>query len=272
MVEQVQTFELKDGNEIPQIGFGTFELKENTCKEAVNTALEIGYNHIDTAEEYHNESEIGEIIEQYNRKNLFLTSKVWPTNLHYEDVFKACKKSLERLRTDYLDLYLIHWPNEEIPIGETLDALAELVDDSRVRSVGVSNFTIEQLEEALSVSSVPITVNQVEFHPWLYQEDLLEFCKSNDVVLEAYAPVARAKFFDNDLIQELCDKYDRRPSQIVLRWEIQKGVVPIPRSGVEGHIRENFAVLDWELESEDVQKIDNIEHQERLITFHYGDF
>ncbi len=272
MSKQTSTRELTNGNKIPKIGLGTFKLRGDTCKKAVKTALKTGYKLIDTAEKYKNEQKIGETIKNRDREKLFLTSKVWPTNLHYEDVLKACEKSLERLRTDYLDLYLIHWPNEEVFVGESLDALADLVGDGKVKSVGVSNFTIEQLDEVLSVSEVPITVNQVEFHPWLFQEDLLEFCEDNGVVLEAYAPVARGRFFDDVVVQELSEKYGKTPPQIVLRWEIQKGVVPLPRSSDKEHIRENFEVFDWKLETGDVEKIDKIEHQERLVTFHYGDF
>lgn len=263
---------LADGNEIPRIGLGTYRLEGEECLETVETALRLGYDHIDTAEMYGNEGKVGEAIEDSNREDLFITSKVWPTNLRHDDVLTACNSSLERLGTSYLDLYLIHWPNDSIPLTETIRAMEELHDDGKIRSIGVSNFTKSQVEEAVEIAEIPITVNQVEFHPWLHQEDLLEFCEEREISIISYAPLARTQIFDDRVIQKLARKYERPPAQIALRWEIQVGVVPIPKSSSEDHLRENIQIFDWELNREDVEKINGIETEKRLVNMHYSNF
>ena len=263
---------MKDGNEIPAMGYGTYRLKGNECRRSVKSALKAGYTHIDTAEMYGNESEIGEVIDEVDRSDLFITSKVSPKNLHHDDLIEACESSLERLDTEYLDLYLIHWPNENIPTKETFSAMGELHKQEKVKSIGVSNFTIPEIKEAMDVSPVPVTANQVEFHPWLYQEELLDFCNENDIILIAYAPLARTKVLQDETIQELAEKYDKTPGQITLRWEVEKGTVPIPKAGSEPHIKENIQLFDWELDPEDVERIDSISKENRLINFHYSSF
>ncbi|PUU92267.1 aldo/keto reductase [Halanaerobium sp.] len=260
----IPTRKLKTGDEIPVIAYGTWDIAEENVGEKVEIALKAGYNHIDTAEGYHNEAGIGEVLKDYDRDELFITSKVLPSNLNYESVIKACKRSLEKLGTDYLDLYLIHWPNPAISLRETLQAMKYLVDQGLVKNIGVSNFSVYQLKVALKITQVPITVNQVEFHPWLYQKELLEVCDQNDVVLEASAPLARTEVLSDQTIVELADKYDKSPAQIVLKWELQKGIVPLPKSKSEGHIKENLELFDWELQAEDVAAIDNIDHQKRV--------
>jgi len=260
----IPTRKLKTGDEIPVIAYGTWDIAEENVGEKVEIALKAGYNHIDTAEGYHNEAGIGEVLKDYDRDELFITSKVLPSNLNYESVIKACKRSLEKLGTDYLDLYLIHWPNPAISLRETLQAMKYLVDQGLVKNIGVSNFSVYQLKVALKITQVPITVNQVEFHPWLYQKELLEVCDQNDVVLEASAPLARTEVLSDQTIVELADKYDKSPAQIVLKWELQKGIVPLPKSKSEGHIKENLELFDWELQAEDVAAIDNIDHQRRV--------
>lgn len=224
----------------------------------VEKALEYGCTHLDTAEGYSNESEIGDVIRDYDRSDLFVTSKVSPHNLHYEDVLKSCKSSLERLGTSYLDLYLIHWPNGAISIRETLWAMKKLHDRGLVKSIGVSNFGINQLKVAKGVSELPICVNQVEFHPWLYKKAMLNFCKKHEVILTASAPLARTQVLKDETIQDTAEKYNKTPAQIVLKWEIQKGAVTIPKTTSESHLRENFQLFDWKLNSEDIKKIDNI--------------
>ena len=260
----IPTRKLKTGDEIPVIAYGTWDIAEENVGEKVEIALKAGYNHIDTAEGYHNEAGIGEVLKDYDRDELFITSKVLPSNLNYESVIKACKRSLEKLGTDYLDLYLIHWPNPAISLRETLQAMKYLVDQGMVKNIGVSNFSVYQLKVALKITPVPITVNQVEFHPWLYQKELLEVCDQNDVVLEASAPLARTEVLKDETILEMADKYDKSPAQIVLKWELQKGIVPLPKSKSEGHIKENLELFDWELKTEDMAAIDNIDHQKRV--------
>ncbi len=272
MSEKIPVKKLADGNEIPKIGLGTWKLRGRECAETVEAALEIGYNHIDTAEMYGNESVIGEVIEDHDRENLFITSKVWPTNLRHDDVIESCKSSLESLGTSYLDLYLIHWPNESIPLSETIRAMEELHDDGKVRSIGVSNFTAPQVKEAIEIADIPITVNQVEFHPLLYQEELQEFCKNQEVSIISYAPLARTKAFDEPIVRELARKYEKSPAQIVLRWGIQVGAIVIPKASSRKHLKENIRVFGWELDRGDVEKINGIKTEKRLVNQHYSDF
>ncbi len=255
---------LKTGDEIPVIAYGTWDIADENVGEKVEIALKAGYNHIDTAEGYHNEAGIGKVLENYDRDELFITSKVLPSNLNYESVIKACERSLDKLGTDYLDLYLIHWPNPAISLRETLQAMKYLYDKGMVKNIGVSNFSVYQLKVALKITPVPITVNQVEFHPWLYQKELLEVCDQNDVVIEASAPLARTEVLKDETIVKLADKYDKSPAQIVLKWELQKGIVPLPKSKSKTHIEENLDLFDWELQAEDMALIDNIETEKRI--------
>lgn len=260
---------LKNGVKIPQIGLGTYQMQGDTCTEAVRYALDHGYRHVDTAEFYDNEAAIGDAIE--DRDSIFLTSKVWRTNLHHDDVIDACNASLNRLDTEHLDLYLIHWPNESIPMEETFDALEELYEKGKIRAVGVSNFTITHLKEAMGSSDVPITMNQVEFHPFLYQEELLEFCHDHDIQLTAYAPIARNKVAENEQIQEIAERHGKTPAQVSLRWLLQHGTIAIPKASTEAHIEQNMHVFDFELSDEEMRTL-NALPQERLIEPGFAEF
>lgn len=262
MTQKIPTLKMKTGDEIPQLGMGTYRLNGDEGLEAIKKALETGYNHIDTAEMYGNEEIVGKAISQYDRSKLFITSKVWPTNLHYEDVLDACNSTLDRLDTSYLDLYLIHWPKESIPVEESLEAMQDLQEQGKVRNIGVSNFNISQLEEAIEVHDVSINVNQVEFHPWYYRKKLLDFCQENDIILTAYMPLTRTAVFEDEVIQDLSEKYGKTPAQIVLRWEVQKDIVVIPCSSCEEHQDKNKKIFDWELNEEDVNRIDGITREE----------
>lgn len=267
----IPTRKLKTGDEIPVIAYGTWDIAEENVGENVEMALKSGYNHIDTAEGYHNEGGIGEVLKDYDRDQLFLTSKVLPSNLNYESVIKACEDSLEKLGTDYLDLYLIHWPNPAISLRETLEAMKYLSDQGMVKNIGVSNFSVYQLKFALKITPVPITVNQVEFHPWLYQKELLKVCRENDVIVEASAPLMRTEVLKDETINQLADKYDKSPAQIVLKWELQKGIVPLPKSRNKAHVEENLELFDWELKAEDIAKIDNIDREKRVYMINLDD-
>ncbi|QSG07932.1 aldo/keto reductase [Halapricum desulfuricans] len=257
----VPTVTLPDG-ELPVVGKGTYRLDGETARTAVSAALETGYTHIDTAEGYHNEDEIGDVLADHDREDLFVTSKVLAKNLDYESVIDACESTLDRLGTEYLDLYLIHWPNPAISLRETLNAMATLHDRGLVRNVGVSNFSRYQLSAALHISDVPIAVNQIEFHPYLQRPELVEYCQANDVVVEAAAPLARTEVLDDPAIEEIADKHDRTPAQVVLRWALDHDVVVLPRSTSEGHIRQNFELFGWELDPEDRRRIDDLDRDE----------
>ena len=251
----VPTKTLPSGAELPALGLGTYDLDDEQTTESVRAALDAGYAHIDTAEGYHNEAVIGDVLAEYDRDEVFLTSKVLAKNLNYESLIASCEASLERLGTDYLDLYLIHWPNPAISLRETLQAMAELRDRGLVRDVGVSNFSAYQLSCAHHVSDVPVAVNQIEFHPWFQRPDLVDYCRETDTVVEAAAPLARTDVFGDDVVAELAEKYKVHPAQVVVRWAIDRGVVPLPRSSTPDHVRAN-ADLDWELDDADRRRLD----------------
>nr|WP_193570114.1 aldo/keto reductase [Halorussus sp. JP-T4] len=244
---------------MPLVGVGTWNLDDETVQKSVRTALDDAYTHVDTAEGYMNEAEIGEALADYDREDLFLTSKVLPSNLNYDSVVESCEASLDRLDTDYLDLYLIHWPNPAISLRETLDAMATLRDRGLVRNVGVSNFSAYQLSAARHVSDVPIAVNQIEFHPWFQRPDLVDYCRETDVVVEAAAPLARTEVLGDDTVQELAEQYDRTPAQIVLKWAVEQGIVVIPKSSSPDHVRENIDLFGWDLDEDDRRRLDDLD-------------
>lgn len=267
------TVTLPSGDELPQVGAGTWQLRGDTARDSVTAALDAGYTHIDTAEGYRNEAALGDAItaSAVDRDDLFLTSKVLAKNLDYESVLAACEASLERLGTDYLDLYLVHWPNPAISLRETLDAMATLHDQGKVRNVGVSNFSAYQLSAAHHISDVPIAVNQIEFHPWYFREDLLSYCRDHDIVVEAAAPLARTEYLDDPVVTDIAEKYDVTPAQVALKWELEKGAVVLPKSTSEAHLRQNLDLFDWDLAPEDVERIDGIDVMENVYMIDVDD-
>jgi len=252
----VPTRTLPSGDELPQLGFGTWNLDGATVADAVRTALDAGYTHVDTAEGYHNEAAIGDALADYDRDDYVLTSKVLPKHLDYESVIESCEASLDALGVDFLDLYLIHWPNPAVSVRETLSAMATLQDRGLVRNVGVSNFSAYQLSCAQHVSDVPIAVNQIEFHPWLQRPDLVDYCRETDVAVEAAAPLARTEVLDDEVVVELADAYDRPPAAVVLKWAIERGLTVLPKSSNPDHIRANADLFDWEVDAADLERID----------------
>lgn len=258
----VPSVTLPSGDEMPIVGAGTWNITGDTVRNSVRAALNTSYTHIDTAEGYRNEAEIGDVISQYDREELFLTSKVLAKNLNYESVLKSCEASLDRLRTDYLDLYLIHWPNPAISLRETLHAMERLHEEGKVRNIGVSNFSAYQLSAAQHISDIPIAVNQIEFHPWFQRPELVEYCQETDVIVEAAAPLARTEVFDDETVQELAEKYNRTPAQVVLRWAVENDIVVLPKSSSTDHIRENIELFDWELAEADHHRLTDINRSE----------
>jgi diketogulonate reductase-like aldo/keto reductase len=252
----VPTHTLPSGDELPALGLGTYDLDDDQTAESVRAALDAGYAHVDTAEGYRNETVIGEVLAEHGRDDVFLTSKVLAKHLDYESVIESCEASLDRLGTDYLDLYLIHWPNPAISLRKTLHAMERLVDRGLVRNVGVSNFSAYQLSCAHHVADVPIAVNQIEFHPWFQRPDLADYCRESDTVIEAAAPLARTDVFDDNIVRELAETYGRSPAQIVLRWALDRDVVALPRSSSPEHVRAN-AALDFSITEADRRRLDD---------------
>lgn len=243
---------------MPLVGFGTWDLHGETLRNSLEAALDAGYRYIDAAEGYQNEDVVGDVIAEWDRDELFLSSKVLGKNLNYESVIDACNASLDRLGTDYLDLYLIHWPNPAISLRETLSAMADLHEEGKVRNIGVSNFQELPLSVAHHITKVPVSVNQIEYHPWFQRPDLVEYCEKTETRVVAAAPLARTEVFADETIQELADAYEKTPAQIVLRWMVEKDIAVIPRSSSPEHIRENFAIFDWELDESDHHRLDGL--------------
>ena len=258
----VPTKTLPSGDELPMVGLGTWELRGETLRDSVDAALDAGYAHLDTAEGYENEADVGGALAEHDREEVFLTSKVLPKHLGYESVIEACEASLDRLGTEYLDLYLIHWPNPTVSLRETLDAMALLHEQGTVRNVGVSNFDAYRLSAAQHVSDVPIAVNQIECHPGFYRPDLIEYCQETDVVVEAAAPLARAELFGNEVVEDLADSHGKTPAQVILRWTVEKDVVVVPRSASPEHVRGNGDLFDWELDPSDHERLDGLDRHE----------
>ena len=260
------SFELHNGVQMPYFGLGVYQSEDGSeVINAVKAALNHGYRHIDTASIYENEEGVGTGIRESNvdRKDVFLTSKVWNTDQGYDATLKAFDASLERLGTDYLDLYLVHWPKGEIS-KETWKALEKLYKEKRVRAIGVSNFLQHHLEDLLSSAEIVPMVNQMEFHPYLVQQDLIDFCNSKGIQYEAWSPLMQGNIFDLDVMKELASKYEKTIAQVVLRWNLQKGVVTIPKSSKKERIVANFDLFDFELSKEDVELLDGLEKGKRF--------
>jgi 2,5-diketo-D-gluconate reductase B len=270
----MKDLKLKSGFSMPIIGLGTWLLTGKDCYETILTALECGYTHIDTAVAYENEHDIGKAINDsgISREDLFITSKVWYSKLRYKDVIDQCNRSLEYLGTDYLDLLLIHWPNRSIPLQDTLKAFEELVESRKVRSIGVSNFSIHHIEDAFKSTALPISVNQVEFHPFLYQRDLLNFLKQNNIMLTAYSPLAHGKIFSDPQFQSISEKSGIKPEILALSWIMSKNCSVIPKASTEEHLKKNIKATQITLTAEIIAQIESIGEQKRVINPSWADF
>lgn len=269
----MKTLPLKDGGSIPAIGFGTWKLEGFSCTDSVAEAIRIGYRHIDTADSYGNHDEVGQgiIKSAVPREEIFLTSKVWWDKLSGENVKKSVGRFLEELRTDYLDLLLIHWPNRSVPINETLNAMQEIKQLGKIRSLGVSNFTINHLKKTNETNIHPV-VNQVEMHVSFNQKEMRDFCNEEKIIVTAYSPLGRGSDIENDMLKYMADKYKKTPAQIALAWIMSKGVVPIPKSSHPERIKENFESINIELTDEDIKKIDDLPQNERQVSPAWNEF
>ena len=269
--DAVPTVSLPGGDEMPAIGLGTWDLDDGTAQASIHASIDAGCTHVDTAEGYENEAAVGDALAEHDREDLFVTTKVLPGNLHYDDLIPACEASLDRLGLEYLDLYLIHWPNPAVSLRESLHAMATLHDRGLVRNVGVSNFSVYQLRNAQWISDVPIACNQIEFHPWQKPLDLVEYCHENDIAVTAAAPLGRTQVFEDPVIADLAERYDRTPAQVTLRYEIQKGIVPLPKSSTPDHVRANVDVFDFELDDDEVERIDAIDTELKVYSQEWDD-
>jgi 2,5-diketo-D-gluconate reductase B len=246
------------GESIAKVGLGTWDIRGQSGLIALRRAIELGYRHFDTAEMYRNEEIVGEAINGsgISRGDFFVTTKAWSNKLTYDEIKQACEESLKRLNLDYLDLYLIHRPGI-VPLEETLRGMQELVSEGRTRFIGVSNFSVDQLEESISISDEPIFTNQVEYHPYKRRDLLLSLCVEKGVILTAYSPVAGGRLVEDQRLREIGARYGKTATQVALRWLVQQeGVITIPKASSEQHQRENLDIFDFELPDEEMQAID----------------
>ena len=243
----------KDKTKVPKLGFGTWLIKGAQCVKAVQSALDIGYRHIDTAQIYDNEAQVGSALAHSNisREKIFLVTKVWRESLGAEEVIRSTEESLKKLKTSYVDLLLIHWPSTRFPLRETLASMQTLLKQQKTKMIGVSNFPVELVETAKKIAP-QVICNQVEYHPFLDQRPVLKAMGQHDMFLTAYSPLARNRVFKNRTLQEMGEKYSKTAGQVVLRWLIeQKNVTAIPKSAKQKHALSNFDIFDFQLTEPD---------------------
>lgn len=258
---------LNNGVKIPCIGFGTFLTPNDEVCEAVKTAVKVGYRHIDTAAVYGNEVGVGQAIKECGvpREELFITSKLWNSEQGYETTLAAFEKTMKDLGLEYLDLYLIHWPIphnhkhdwQQLNAG-TWKAFEELYKAGRIKAIGVSNFMPHHLEPLMKVAEIKPMVNQLEYHPAFHQDETVPYCNEHNILVESWGPLMQGKAFSNDLLKEVAAKYNKSVAQICIRWELQKGVLPLPKSVHEDRIRNNADVFDFNISDEDMAYIDTL--------------
>ncbi|MBO1512053.1 aldo/keto reductase [Metabacillus bambusae] len=262
------TTTLHNGIEMPWFGLGVFKVEDGSeVINSVKAAIEAGYKSIDTAAIYGNEEGVGKAIAESNvpREELFITTKVWNSEQGYDSTLAAFEESMKKLGLEYLDLYLIHWPvPKQNKYKETWKALETLYKDGRVRAIGVSNFKEHHLKDLLEDCEVVPMVNQVEYHPRLTQTSLHEFCKQNRIQLEAWSPLMQGGLFEEPTLQEIAQKYGKSTAQVILRWDLQNEVVTIPKSVKPHRIQENANIFDFELSSEDMERINSLNQDKRV--------
>jgi 2,5-diketo-D-gluconate reductase B len=246
-----------NGAKIPAIGLGTWELRGRACARIVEQALKLGYRHVDTAQIYENEREVGEGLRAagVKREEVFLTTKIWTNHFAPHELERSAKESLVRMRQPYVDLLLLHWPNPQVPLAETLGALAHARQMGLTRHIGVSNFTVALIEEAVTACPDPLVCDQVEYHPYLDQSKVRAACAQAGLALVAYSPVAKGKVRNDETLLRIGRQHRKSPAQVCLRWLIQQNVVAIPRTSKLERLSENIGIFDFELSEPEMQQI-----------------
>lgn len=254
----MKNIKLSSGHEIPILGLGTWKLEGRQCRSVVKEAIALGYTHIDTAWMYKNQREIGRALRdiRIDREQIFLTTKIWNTHLKYDDVLTQFEECLRDLQMDYVDLLLIHWPNDDVPYPETFSAFQKLHDAGQVKSIGISNFSEAQVEKACEVSALPICTNQVEYNVRKNRSALRDYCSERGIVMTAHRPLAFGNLVSDVLLSEIGENHGKTAAQVALRWLIQQDIITIPKSGSVPHLRENLDVFDWGLTQEEMQTLD----------------
>jgi 2,5-diketo-D-gluconate reductase B len=260
-----------NGARIPAIGLGTMTLMDAVCVEAVKTALRLGYRHIDTAERYRNEAAVGEGLQQglraagLEREEVFVTTKVYHDKLAAADFQRSFDESLQKLKLAFVDLLLIHWPNPTVPLAETLGVLCKAKRDGRARHIGVANFTTSLLEQAMKLTSEPLVTNQIEVHPFLDQSKVLAACRKYGLSVTAYCPLARGKVPGKEVLQRIGKAHSKSSSQVALRYLVQQGIVPIPRTADPDHLASNLAVFDFTLSDAEMGDIERLKQPDARV-------
>jgi 2,5-diketo-D-gluconate reductase A len=266
-MSDIPQIQLNDGNQIPQLGFGVFQIDPSETVEAVAHALEVGYRHIDTAEMYGNEREVGEGIRRsgLDRSEVFVTSKLNNSFHEPDEARRAFEGTLEALGFDHVDLFLIHWPLPTLYDGDfvsTWNTLEEFKADGRARSIGVSNFQVDHLERLAAETGTVPAVNQIELHPYFQNREVRSYDEENGIATEAWSPIAQGEVLEDEAIGEIAESVGRTPAQVVLRWHVQRGNIVFPKSVTPDRIRENFEIFDFELEDSDLERIDELDRGE----------
>lgn len=267
------TKEITDNVEMPMLGLGTWQLTGDACRQSVKNALNIGYRHIDTAYHYGNHKVIGEAIKEseVDRSDIFVTTKIWRDHFTHDLLHEQFSESLDQLDMEYVDLLLAHWPNESVNIEETLGAMQELKEAGKVQAIGVSNFTINLLKDALA-TDMEVAVNQVEFHPSLNQKELKRFCDKEGITLTAYSPLGRGEDLSLDPVVEIAGNHGVSEAQVIIRWLNQKGLVAIPKASSRKHLKDNFQARELQLSDQEMERIENCDAGNRLLAPAYGPF
>jgi 2,5-diketo-D-gluconate reductase B len=262
-----------NGAHIPLIGLGTWELRGRTCAHIVEQALRLGYRHIDTAEMYDNEAAVGEGLHAsgVKRDEMFVVTKVWPSHFAPGEVERAAKDSLKRLQLADVDLLLLHWPNPQIPLADTVGALCNVKQQGLTRHIGVANFTVALIEEAVRLSSEPLVADQIEMHPYLDQSKVVAACRAQGMAVVAYSPIARGNAAKDAVLARIGTAHGKTAAQICLRWLVQQGIAAIPRTSKVERLKENFAVFDFELTPAEMQDIAALASRDgRLVNYAYS--
>ncbi|MDN3593430.1 aldo/keto reductase [Zunongwangia endophytica] len=257
--------QLNNGLDMPYLGLGVYKTKDGEeVRNAIHYALKAGYRHIDTASFYKNEEGVGAAIIESGiaREEIFITSKVWNDDQGYEGTLEAIDESLEKLKMDYLDLYLIHWPVPDT-LNETWRAMEEIYKSGKVKAIGLCNCVEHQMDTVIENGSIKPMLLQNEFHPKLLQQNMLDFCAKNNIQYEGWSPLMRGQILDNNIIKNIAEKYGKSTAQVVLRWDLQKGVITIPKSVHQDRIEQNAAIFDFELSEVEVKQIDSLDNDKR---------
>jgi 2,5-diketo-D-gluconate reductase B len=262
---------LADGNSIPALGVGTFEQEGQLCTDVVRWALEMGYKAIDHAEAYWNSKEVAAGLKAVPREEFFLTTKLWRPDLPRDKVAPAIDKLISELDCDYLDLLLIHWPDHDIPIGETLEEMEKAKQAGKVRSLGVCNSTIRHIKDVLA-TGIQIVTNQVEYHPYLDQSELQAFCEANGIRVTAYSPLARGEALKDPVLTEIGARYGKSPAQVALRWAHQRGCIVIFKTSTKERLKSNGEIFDFELTEEEMKQIAGLSRNLRTILPDFNEF